>query len=129
MAGLGYREFVSGEVLTAANVNGYLMEQSVMVFTSASARNAAISSPSGGMFVYLTDEESLYFYNGTASAWTPFSAGAKGGGTDQVFYENDQTVTTDYTLSASTNAISAGPITISGSASVTIPAGSTWVVV
>lgn len=129
MAGAGYRVFASGEVLTASNVNTFLMEQSVMVFASASARNVAIASPSSGMFAYLTDENSLYYYNGSASAWTPFSAGAKGGGQDQVFYENDQTVTQSYTLSASTNALSAGPITISSGASVTVPSGATWVVV
>ena len=129
MAGLGFKTFASGEVLTAANVNGYLMEQTVMAFTSASARDVSIASPSAGMFAYLTDEEALYYYNGSASAWAPFSAGAKGGGNDQVFFENDQTVTTSYTLSASVNAMSAGPITIAGSASVTIPSGATWVVV
>ena len=129
MAGLGFKTFASGEVLTAANVNGYLMEQSVMAFASASARDVAIASPSAGMFAYLTNEEALYYYNGSASAWTPFSAGAKGGGQDQVFYENDQTVTTSYTLSASTNAMSAGPITVSASAVVTIPSGSVWTVI
>ena len=129
MAGLGRKIFTAGEVLTAANVQGYLMDQTVMVFADESARNTAITSPSGGMFAYLTDQDSLYFYNGTASAWAPFSAGAKGGGQDQVFYENDQTVTTSYELSASVNAMSAGPITIGGSASVTIPSGAVWTVV
>ena len=129
MAGQGFRTFVSGEVLTAANVQGYLMEQSVMAFTSASARDVAIASPSAGMFAYLTNEDALYYYNGSASAWAPFSAGAKGGGQDQVFYENDQIVTTSYTLSASVNAMSAGPITIANGASVTIPSGAVWVVV
>lgn len=129
MSGLGRKVFVSGEVLTASDVNGYLMDQAVMVFLDASARDTAISAPSAGMFVYLTGQDQLYFYSGTASAWTPFSAGAKGGGTDQVFYENDQTVTTSYELSASVNAMSAGPITIDGSASVTIPAGGNWVIV
>lgn len=129
MSGLGRKVFVSGEVLTAGDVNGYLMDQAVMVFLDSTARDTAISSPSAGMFVYLTSQDQLYFYNGSASAWTPFSAGAKGGGTDQVFYENDQVVTTSYELSASVNAISAGPITIDGSASVTIPAGGNWVIV
>lgn len=129
MSGLGRKVFVPGEVLTASDVNGYLMDQAVMVFLDGTARDTAISAPSAGMFVYLTSQDQLYFYNGSASAWTPFSAGAKGGGTDQVFYENDQVVTTSYELSASVNAISAGPITISGSASVTIPAGGNWVIV
>jgi hypothetical protein len=129
MAGLGRRVFVAGEVLTSANVNGYLMDQSIMVFSDATDRDSEIPTPSDGMFVYQQDTNSLFFYNGSASAWTPFSAGAKGGGTDQVFYENDQVVTTSYEISASANAVSAGPIEISPSASVTVPAGSNWVIV
>ena len=57
------------------------------------------------------------------------AGGASGGGTNQVFYENDQTVTEDYTISDGKNAMSAGPITIDDGATVTIPDGSTWVIV
>lgn len=52
-----------------------------------------------------------------------------GGGTDRVFYENGQTVTSNYTITTDSNAMSAGPITVSPSATVTIPAGSTWRIV
>ena len=55
--------------------------------------------------------------------------GAKGGGTDKVFFENDQTVTTSYTITANKNAISAGVVSIDASAVVTIPANANWVVV
>ncbi len=57
------------------------------------------------------------------------AGGAAGGGTDSVFYENGNTVTADYTISTNTNAMSAGPITINADATVTIPSGSTWVIV
>jgi len=57
------------------------------------------------------------------------AGGAAGGGTDSVFYENGNTVTADYTISTNTNAMSAGPITINADATVTIPTGSTWVIV
>lgn len=129
MAGLGRRTFVAGEVLTAGNVQGFLMDQSIMVFADEAARDTAITSPTDGMFVYIQATNSLSFFNGTASAFVPFSAGAKGGGSDQVFYENDQTVTTSYTLSASVNAMSAGPVSISASAVVEVPSGQVWVVV
>ena len=56
-------------------------------------------------------------------------AGATGGGTDEVFYENGQTVTTNYELSAGKNAMCAGPITINSSVAVTVPSGATWVIV
>ena len=53
-------------------------------------------------------------------------AGATGGGSDEVFYENGQTVTTNYELTASKNAMSAGPLTINNSIEVTVPSGAGW---
>lgn len=55
--------------------------------------------------------------------------GATGGGDDKVFYENDQAITTDYTVSATTNAMSAGPISIADGLTITVEAGGRWVVV
>ena len=66
MAGLGKKTFTAGSVLTASDVNGYLMEQSVMVFASSAARSSAIPSPSAGMVTYLTDTNQMQAYNGTA---------------------------------------------------------------
>lgn len=56
------------------------------------------------------------------------SAGATGGGTDTVFYENSNTVTTSYTLTTGKNAMSTGPITINTGVAVTVPANGRWVV-
>ena len=56
-------------------------------------------------------------------------AGAKGGGSDQVFYENDSTVTTNYTISTTKNAMSAGPVSINSGVTVTVNDGSTWTIV
>ena len=67
MAGAGFKTFSVGEVLTATNVNTYLMQQTVMVFADASARSTAISSPSEGMVTYLSDSDTLWYYSG--SAW------------------------------------------------------------
>ena len=53
----------------------------------------------------------------------------KGGGSDQVFFENDQAVTTDYTITTGKNAMSAGPITVNQGITVTIPTGSSWNIV
>ena len=52
-AGLGFKNFQTGEVLTAADTNGYLM-QGVLVFADAAARDAAITSPAAGMMVFNT---------------------------------------------------------------------------
>lgn len=65
-AGLGSKTFVSGDVLTAADVNGYLM-QGVLVFASAAARTSAIASPQEGQYSYLKDTNSTEYYDG--SAW------------------------------------------------------------
>lgn len=66
-AGLGYKEFTTGDVLTAADANGYLASQVVMVFADAAARTAAIASPQEGMVAYLKDTNSTEYYSG--SAW------------------------------------------------------------
>ena len=66
--------------------------------------------------------------SGTLS-WSAAGGGATGGGTDDVFYENSQTVTTDYTISTNKNAMTAGPITIDSGITVTVPSGSSWVIV
>ena len=65
------------------------------------------------------------------TAWAEFSsgAGATGGGTDLIFYENDQTITTDYTVVAAKNAMTAGPVDINAGITVTVETGSRWVVV
>ena len=65
-AGLGFKDFVTGEVLTAADVDGYLM-QGVWVFASAAARDAAVTSPQEGNFAYLKDTNVTTYYTG--SAW------------------------------------------------------------
>jgi hypothetical protein len=65
-AGLGFKTFTTGEVLTAADTNGYLM-QGVLVFADAAARDAAITSPEEGQFAYLKDTNVTTYYTG--SAW------------------------------------------------------------
>jgi hypothetical protein len=66
-AGLGFKEFTTGDVLTAADANGYLASQVVMVFADSAARTAAITSPQEGMISYLKDTNATQYYSG--SAW------------------------------------------------------------
>jgi len=84
-------------------------------------------SPVNGMIRYNTTLTQFEGYK--AGNWGAIGGGATGGGSDDVFYENGQTVTTNYTLTASKNAMSAGPITINSGATVTVPSGASWVVV
>jgi hypothetical protein len=72
-AGLGFKTFASGDVLSAGDVNGYLM-QGVLVFASAAARDAAITSPQEGQFAFTKDTNGLWYYDG--AAWV--ASGATG---------------------------------------------------
>ena len=58
--------FVAGEILTAADVNTNLMDQSVMVFAGTAARGSAIPSPSEGMVTYLSDSDEVEVFDGSA---------------------------------------------------------------
>ena len=63
-----------------------------------------------------------------ALSWGLSSSGATGGSTDAIFVENERTVTTSYSITATKNAHSVGPIAINNNIVVTIPANSTWLV-
>ena len=67
--------------------------------------------------------------DGTDVSWGDAAAGATGGGSDKIFWENGQTVTTSYTITNTKNAMSAGPITLNNSVVVTIGDGETWTIV
>ena len=84
-------------------------------------------SPVAGMIRYNTTLVQFEGYKN--SVWGAIGGGATGGGSDDVFYENGQTVTTNYTLSTNKNAVTAGPITINSGVTVTVPSGASWVVV
>ena len=52
-----------------------------------------------------------------------------GGNTFGVFYENDNVMVTDYTITTDRNAMSAGPITVNPGVILTVPSGSTYTIV
>ena len=79
------------------------------------------AAPSG------TDKVLGYTSNGME--WVESAAGATGGGTDKIFWENGQTVTTNYTITNGYNAMSAGPVTINNGIAVTIGTGENWTIV
>lgn len=97
----------------------------------------ALKLPIGTTAERPTGATGLVRYNSTLAtfegykngAWGAIGGGATGGGSDDVFYENGQTVTTSYTITTNKNAVSAGPITINAGVTVTIPSGSTWSIV
>jgi hypothetical protein len=85
------------------------------------------ASPSAGYFRFNTTVSKFEGYSGTA--WGSVGGGATGGGSDAIFFENGQTVTASYTITAGNNAMTAGPISINGGVTVTIPSGSVWTIV
>ena len=66
MAGLGRKVFTAGDVLTASDVQNYLMDQTVMNFAGTAARSSAIATPTTGMTTYNQTTQQLETYNGSA---------------------------------------------------------------
>lgn len=113
-AGLGFKDFVTGEVLTAGDVDGYLM-QGVWVFANAAARTSAVTSPQEGNMSFLKDTNSVEYYSGSAwvavggspsfkgCAATQTSAQTLVTSTDVAITFNAETFDTDSFHSTSTN--------------------------
>ena len=56
------------------------------------------------------------------------SGGPTGSGGDEVFFENENVITSNYTISSGKNAMSVGPVTLNSGVVVTIPGNQRWVV-
>ena len=126
-------------VVTIANTS---VENAMLADNAVTGAKIAMTSDAQGdvLFYGGTDYERLaagtsgYFLktlgSGADPAWAEVPAGAPtGGGTEKVFYENENSVDTDYTLTTNYNAVSAGPVTVASGVTVTIPAGQAWVIV
>jgi len=83
-------------------------------------------SARAGEFRY---NSTLSQFEGYGSVWGSIGGGATGGGSDTIFWENDQTVTTNYTIGNNKNAGTFGPITINNGVTVEVGAGETWVII
>ena len=83
-------------------------------------------APASGYFRFNSDTNSFEGYS--SSSWGSVGGGATGGGNDAVFVENDQAVTTDYTIPVGKNASSVGPIEVPSGVAITVSSGSRWVI-
>ena len=130
--------FNNNVTIGASTTNSLTLNAATIVAPSALtvSSTGAIKLPSGtdaqrptaaaGQIRYNTDAGR---FEGYTTAWGGIGGGATGGGTDEVFQENGNTVNTSYTITTNKNAVSAGDITIASSATVTVPTGSRWVIV
>lgn len=89
----------------------------------------AAQRPTGvaGYLRFNTTSGQFEGYNGTA--WGTVGGGATGGAGNAAFYENDTTITANYTITTGKNAMTAGPVTINNGVTVTVPSGSVWTIV
>jgi hypothetical protein len=102
--------------------NNTLGAGSVTVLTVASGSTGVVCPQSAASIIY-SDGTNVNFADNRNIT------GATGGGSNQVFYLNDQTITVSYTIPTSKNAMTAGPITIAGGATVTINPPTVWTIV
>ena len=115
------------DALTALSVDNLKLDGNTIVSTDTNG-NITLD-PNGTGNVTVVGTLAATAVTGDGSALTGIAAGATGGGDDQIFYENGQTVTTNYTITDGKNAMSAGPITINSGVTVTVGTGETWTVV
>jgi hypothetical protein len=123
---------MDGVVVTTANLNDVVNKTprtastgSAVVPTGTTAQRDG--SPGAGYFRFNADLGKFEGYSGTA--WGSVGGGATGGGSDELFIENGQTMTTNYTIPSTKNAMSTGPITINSGVTLTVSSGARYVVI
>mgnify|MGYP003131811234 CR=1 FL=1 len=109
---------IADDQVTLAKMAG--LARGKIIYGDSSGNPAALTVGSNGQTIVS---------DGTDLSWGDAAAGATGGSTDKIFWENGQTVTTNYTISNNKNAMSAGPITINNGIAVTIGTGENWTIV
>ena len=118
---------------TASDIKVYCETANSHYTSIKSAAHAAYTGGSWTLTLPGTDGDADQFLKtdgAGASTWADVPAGAPtGGGTDKVFFENEQSVDTDYTISAGYNAVTAGPCAVASGVTVTLTGTSAWVIV
>ena len=111
-------------VLTAYGDSAFTSTGAVKIPVGTTAQRPTAAA---GKIRFNDDTDKFEGYNGTT--WGQLGGGATGGGSDEVFVENGQNVTANYTIPGTKNAMSTGPITVDSGVSVTVSSGSRWVII
>ena len=114
---------VAGATFTGAVIHNYTTALRIPVGTTAQRSG----SPATGDLRFNSTLGSAEIYNGSAFAAVGGGAGATGGGSDEVFFESDTNVTTNYTITSGKNAHTVSPI-INAGVTVTVPSGAILVI-
>ena len=114
---------LTGATFTGDVIHNYTTALQIPVGTTAQRPG----SPSTGDFRFNSTTTSAEIYNGSEFTAVGGGAGATGGGNDEVFFESDTNVTTDYTITSGKNAHTVSPVINSG-VTVTVPSGSLLVI-
>ena len=114
---------VAGATFTGTVIHNYTGALRLPVGTTGQRPG----SPATGDIRFNSTTTSAEIYNGSEFTAVGGGAGATGGGNDEVFFESDQAVTTDYTLTASKHAHTVSP-TINSGVTVTVPSGAILVI-
>ena len=114
---------LAGATFTGDVIHNYTTALQIPVGTTAQRPG----SPSTGDFRFNSTTTSAEIYNGSEFTAVGGGAGATGGGNDEVFFESDTNVTTDYTITSGKNAHTVSPIVNAG-VTVTVPSGSLLVI-
>jgi len=114
---------VAGATFTGAVIHNYTTALRIPVGTTAQRSG----SPATGDLRFNSTLGSAEIYNGSSFTAVGGGAGATGGGSDEVFFESDQAVTTNYTLSSGKHAHTVSP-TINSGVTITVPSGAILVI-
>lgn len=124
--------FTNGQSIS---VNNFVITGAFSANTSNGIAGQVLTTSNTGVYWSNVSILSVYYANGTLAfngsgvAGGGVAAAALGNGGDEIFYENDLTITADYTIGSNKNAMTAGPISINSNVVVTIPSGSVWTIV
>ena len=117
----------SGDEVThnagTVNIPNNLIYSGTGTVTLPNGTTAQRPTPAAGMIRYNTTEAEFEGY--ADGEWGSIGGGASAGG---AIYENVDNISENYTITAGSNGMSVGPMTIDSGFTVTIPAGQRWVI-